>query len=389
MGEVNRRRRRGCRAPRAGIKFIGTKGSQVLLCRCFAPGLRVVVASPGWVIRQLKDAVVEASGGKAGALGALLRAGLRVPDGFVVPFDEYRASVGRCHVEPLEEPHDNAGGLIGAMPISEALRDAIDRGLDVLGSPPVAVRSSANTEDTAEASAAGQYESILAVQGADVVADAVQACWASLHSGRAINYCSAIDRDAASGSPVMAVLVQRLIDAEVSGVMFTPPRPEGATHIEASWGLGPTVVGGTVSQTHTASPLTGRRAALSRIKGSGWTVTECDWSRAAFRRSIAARQCSMAQLLHDLPASGGRLPVCSTDHRTSSGPLLMAGSGSCRPGRSPLHLHCPCHTRWLPAPAPHRRQLWWERPAARGPSPERRGLSAAPITSPESALETS
>lgn len=142
-------------------------------------------------------------------------------------------------------------------------------------------------------------------------------------------------------------------------------------------------------QTHTASPLTGRRAALSRIKGSGWTVTECDWSRAAFRRSIAARQCSMAQLLHDLPASGGRLPVCSTDHRTSSGPLLMAGSGSCRPGRSPLHLHCLCHTRWLPAPAPHRRQLWWERPAARGPSPERRGLSAAPMTSPESALETS
>lgn len=210
------------------------------------------------MILQLRDAVVGTSGGKAGALGALLRAGLPVPDGFVVPFDDYRAVVGGCPVDPiagksnepdktLEGALNAGGGVVGAMPLSQALHDSIAHGLDVLGNPPVAVRSSANTEDTAEASAAGQYDSILAVQGADAVAGAVQACWASLHSRRASNYRAAIDRDAASGPVAMAVLVQRLIDAEVSGVMFTPPRPEGATHIEASWGLGPTVAGGTVT----------------------------------------------------------------------------------------------------------------------------------------------
>ena len=302
MSEINRRRRRRCRAPRAGIKLIGTKGTKVLLRSCFPPGLRMVVANPvrgiilvfhaailhnqqnvvnillkgGGVILELKDAFVDTSGGKAGALGALLRAGLLVPDGFVVPFAEYRAGVGGCHAEPvagkpkgLEEALEKNDCVIGPMPISAGLRDAIARGLDVLGNPSVAVRSSANSEDTAEASAAGQYDSILAVQGAGAVADAVQACWASLHSGRAVNYRSAIDRDEASMPAAMAVLVQRLIDAEVSGVMFTPPRPEEATHIEASWGLGPTVAGGTVtpdSYRITADGAASRHLADKRIR---------------------------------------------------------------------------------------------------------------------------
>ncbi|MGO2541116.1 MAG: PEP/pyruvate-binding domain-containing protein, partial [Specibacter sp.] len=167
------------------------------------------------MILELKDAFVDTSGGKAGALGALLRAGLPVPDGFVVPFAEYRAGVDGCHVEPVagkpkgpDKTLEKNDCVIGPMPIPAGLRDAIARGLDVLGNPSVAVRSSANSEDTAEASAAGQYDSILAVQGAGAVTDAVQACWASLHSGRAIDYRLAIDRDAASRPAAMAVLVQ-------------------------------------------------------------------------------------------------------------------------------------------------------------------------------------
>jgi pyruvate,water dikinase len=105
------------------------------------------------------------------------------------------------------------------------------------------VRSSAANEDTAQASAAGQHESFLAVHGLSAVADAVRACWASLYSRRAVDYRGATDQ----GQPLMAVLVQRQVDAEVSGVMFTPTDPDGGTEIEASWGLGVSVVGGTVT----------------------------------------------------------------------------------------------------------------------------------------------
>lgn len=176
----------------------------------------------------LEEAARETCGGKAAALGALRRAGLPVPDGVVVPFDTHRAAV----------PHD-------------VLRDALAPALRAAGSPPVAVRSSAAGEDTARASAAGQHESVLAVQGPDDVAHAVRACWASLHSPRAVDYRAGLAADdeegATPGEPAMAVLVQRLVDAEVSGVMFAPDDPRGTTVIEASWGLGPSVVGGTVT----------------------------------------------------------------------------------------------------------------------------------------------
>jgi len=148
------------------------------------------------MIVPLRDAAVTTCGGKAGVLGALLRAGLPVPDGFVVAFD---------------------------------------------------VRSSADSEDTVHASGAGQHESVLAVRGVAEVADAVRTCWASLHSPRAISYRGTHGAGHPVGGPVMAVLIHRLVDAEVSGVMFTPAEPGGSTEIEASWGLGPSVVGGTVT----------------------------------------------------------------------------------------------------------------------------------------------
>ncbi|PZF80292.1 PEP/pyruvate-binding domain-containing protein [Jiangella anatolica] len=101
----------------------------------------------------------------------------------------------------------------------------------------VAVRSSAADEDTAHASAAGQYETVLGVRGAAAVTKAVRTCWASAHSDRAVAY-----RDGAAAAP-MAVIVQRLVEADVSGVLFTGDD----VVIEASWGLGAGVVGGTVT----------------------------------------------------------------------------------------------------------------------------------------------
>ncbi|MFG1965977.1 PEP/pyruvate-binding domain-containing protein [Nonomuraea sp. NPDC049028] len=196
------------------------------------------------MIVPLMEAAADTCGGKAGALGALLRAGLPVPDGFVVSYAAYLAAVRDLDLGRFAGEPDVARQVLESRPVHATVVDALRRALDELGDPPVAVRSSAADEDTGQASAAGQYESFLAVRGAGEVADAVRACWASLFSARAIGYRR---HGQPSDDLVMAVLVQRHVDAEVSGVMFTPAGPDDATQIEASWGLGPSVVGGTVT----------------------------------------------------------------------------------------------------------------------------------------------
>ncbi|GIH67585.1 PEP/pyruvate-binding domain-containing protein [Microbispora siamensis] len=203
------------------------------------------------MVVPLMEAVVDTCGSKAGALGALLRAGLPVPDGFVVPFAAYLAAVrdldlGRFAGE--SDDVDAARQAVEARPVHAAVIDALGRALDELGDPPVAVRSSAAKEDTGQASAAGQHESFLAVHGVSEVAKAVRACWASLFSPRAIAYRAASGRDDRPSDELsMAVIVQRHMDAEISGVMFTPAAPDEATRIEASWGLGPSIVEGKVT----------------------------------------------------------------------------------------------------------------------------------------------
>ncbi|MCA2225024.1 PEP/pyruvate-binding domain-containing protein [Nonomuraea aurantiaca] len=196
------------------------------------------------MIVPLMEAVADTCGGKAGALGALLRAGLPVPDGFVVSYTAYLAAVRDLDLVRVAGDLDAARQVIESGPVHPTVVDALRRALDELGDTPVAVRSSAANEDTGQASAAGQHESFLAVRGVGEVADAVRACWASLFSPRAIDYRR---DDQPSEELAMAVLVQRHVDAEVSGVMFTPADPNDATQIEASWGLGPSVVGGTVT----------------------------------------------------------------------------------------------------------------------------------------------
>lgn len=178
----------------------------------------------------LRDARADSCGGKATALATLLRDGLPVPDGFVVPVAAYRTA-----------------RAASGQPVSHAVRDALAEQLARLGPGPVAVRSSAVSEDSSSGSAAGQYQSVLAVRGTRAVAEAVQACWASASSARAADYWHQMGGKFAALEPQMAVLVQRHIDAEASGVMFTPARPGGSTVIEACWGLGPSVVGGTVT----------------------------------------------------------------------------------------------------------------------------------------------
>jgi pyruvate,water dikinase len=138
-------------------------------------------------------------------------------------------------------------------PVPDAVAEEVERAYVELGQaagepdPPVAVRSSAVGEDSAEATFAGQQETYLWVRGAEHVCDAVRDCWISLYSAPAIAYRA---RLRAARPPEMGVTVQLMVDAEISGVMFTCNPVSGdpsMVAINASWGLGLAVVGGEVT----------------------------------------------------------------------------------------------------------------------------------------------
>jgi pyruvate,water dikinase len=109
------------------------------------------------------------------------------------------------------------------------------------------VRSSAIGEDSAETTFAGLQDTYLWVRGAERVCAAVRDCWASLDNPEAVSYR---ERMGVEGKPAMGVTVQAMVDAEVSGVMFTcnPVNGDPSTvAVNASWGLGLAVVGGEVT----------------------------------------------------------------------------------------------------------------------------------------------
>ncbi len=116
---------------------------------------------------------------------------------------------------------------------------------------PVAVRSSATTEDLPDASFAGQQETFLNVVGAEAVRDAVQQCWASLWTDRAVSYRAARGID--SRAVRLAVVVQRMVDAQVAGVLFTANPLSGTRRqavIDANPGFGEAVVAGATTPDH-------------------------------------------------------------------------------------------------------------------------------------------
>jgi pyruvate,water dikinase len=181
-------------------------------------------------------------GGKAVNLGRLVRAGFTVPQGFAITTHAYRAATA---AKKEGERHSMPAGI--AADIVAAYR--------AMGQGPVAVRSSATAEDLAEASMAGQYETFLDIEGEEALLDRVVRCWESLHSPRIRAYFQRHGIDAAQVA--MGVVVQRLAPAEVAGVLFTSDpagtgqaRGDGGSDdcvlIEATWGLGETLVAGHV-----------------------------------------------------------------------------------------------------------------------------------------------
>jgi pyruvate,water dikinase len=180
-------------------------------------------------------------GGKAVGLGKLIRAGQRVPSSFVVTASAYSE-----HVRSIGPDLD------AAMP--DSIRAEIEAAYAGLcesrrrAEVTVAVRSSATIEDTTEASCAGQFRTFLGARTEGEVVAEVERCFTSAFAPNVASY--RFDREIAPDASGVAVIVQELVDARSSGVMFTRHPRTGDRSlivIESSYGLGEAVVGGEVT----------------------------------------------------------------------------------------------------------------------------------------------
>ena len=215
--------------------------------------------------RASEEALV---GGKGAGLARLRALGARVPQWLVVTtraFDEHTRTIAPLVLRELAsltglDPASSEGRAriehaslalseaVKLAPIAPALATAIDEGMRALGDGPFAVRSSMVGEDSAEHSFAGQFDTLLFQKDAAEVKDALVQCWASAFSVRSLAYRVRAGMDAAAiGRSAMAVVVQKMIDGRVSGVLFTANPVNGRRDeavITACWGLGEGVVGG-------------------------------------------------------------------------------------------------------------------------------------------------
>ncbi|MBN1786728.1 MAG: phosphoenolpyruvate protein kinase, partial [Candidatus Methanofastidiosa archaeon] len=201
-------------------------------------------------------------GGKAANLCRLIEGGFPVPEGFVVTADAYmdffkanRLDIGvdEClqsadhdDESSLKECSDRIKGIILDKSIDEGLLLGIREHMEAYVESLWAVRSSAVAEDLPEASFAGQQDTFLNLMPSEV-AEAIKRCWASYWNERALAYRQNANIPHLGG---VAVIVQRMVDANVSGVMFTHDPVDLKSDniiIESSWGLGESIVSGMVS----------------------------------------------------------------------------------------------------------------------------------------------
>ena len=201
------------------------------------------------MIIPFTEATLATGGGKAVNLGVLERAGLPVPEGFVLSADTYREATADLNIDALLSQGPGAvRAAVEGQNVPDAIAREIGNQLSTWGeNVAVAVRSSATAEDLPEASFAGQQDTFLGTLGTDDVLDAVRKCWGSLWTARAVDYRR---RHGIEHHDVaLAVVVQKLVDADTAGVLFTCDPVSGGeeTLINASWGLGESVVSGAVT----------------------------------------------------------------------------------------------------------------------------------------------
>lgn len=254
-------------------------------------------------------------GGKGGSLGELQRAGLAVPPGFVLrtaaferfletvevecPVRERIAALSADDLPAIAECCAAVRDRLQESPLPWDVAEQIERAHEQLcGSrgTPVAVRSSATTEDAMDASFAGLQDTYLWVQDLTQTLRKVRACWASLYSVESVSYRR--KRNLPEHGVAMAVVVQAMVDARTAGVMFTRSPTTGdrsVITIEGAWGLGSAVVGGEV---------TPDRWVLGKITGE-----------------IAVREISDKAIRH-VPAVGGGIEIVPVAEASRCAPSL-------------------------------------------------------------------
>lgn len=255
-------------------------------------------------------------GGKGGSLGELVRAGIAVPPGFVVGTSAFERVLTRLEAEdPIRSRVEKSDvhDLFGMTTLSEKLHarfarvrlpddvraEIIAAHAELCGSDPnwpVAVRSSATTEDSENASFAGLQDTYLWVKGVEATMKSVRSCWSSLYSVPSISYRR--KRGMPEDGVAIAVVVQKMVDARSAGVMFTRSPLTGdrsVITIESTWGLGSALVGGEV---------TPDRFVIAKITGE-----------------ISVREVSDKAIQH-VPAHGGGIKVTETPETFRRAPSI-------------------------------------------------------------------
>ena len=209
-------------------------------------------------------------GGKAASLGEMTGAGLPVPPGFAVTTAGYRAAHDAADLDATLarllhglDVSDTAQvsavcgeirDVIRQMPLPADVEEEIRAAYATLSSKcevhdlPVAVRSSATSEDSPDASFAGEHDTYLWIRGGDAVVDAVRRCWASLFTDRAT--CYRVEMGYEHRSVEMAVVIQKMVRPISAGVAFTLNPANGdrsQVAVDAAWGFGEGVVSGEVT----------------------------------------------------------------------------------------------------------------------------------------------
>jgi pyruvate,water dikinase len=215
------------------------------------------------------EPALELLGGKCASLVSMTTAGMPVPPGFAVTTDAFDhfvdgsglrqeiadrlAEISPDDVESVDRASAQIREAIESRPVPDDMHGMLEAAYDTLmarfaGEVPVAVRSSATAEDLPDASFAGQQDTYLWLTGYRAVSHHVRRCWASLYTSRAITYRlrNGIPDDDLS----MAVAVQKMVNARVSGVAMTMDPSNGDRSkiiVDASWGVGEMVVSGQVT----------------------------------------------------------------------------------------------------------------------------------------------
>jgi len=231
---------------------------------------------------ELSNKDVGVAGGKGASLAEMYNHKFPIPPGFIVTAQAYsyfieKSGIGKEideiiekldieNTKQLDEASKKIKEMVGSAKMPQEMQQEIIEAYDILdvdksagahGSalqilkrghePPfVAVRSSATTEDLVSASFAGQQESFLNVKGEKQLIQKVKECFASLFTARAIYYRA--KKGFAHAHAKLAVVVQRMVDSDKSGVIFSrnPIKNDDTIMIEAVWGLGEGIVSGMI-----------------------------------------------------------------------------------------------------------------------------------------------